>query len=218
MKRNTPRIILLFSLALSFQVAHAQLFKFGVHAGPHYSFYGLSQKPPSSAIEVISGAPGGHSGIFVRRDYNTFYAGAELNYSAYLGGTIDDGNSTFKLETGSVNMPIYFGKNFYPGIRVFGGGMPAVFIKHNDTELQSYLENSPAMQSTVGGSQNRNDFVFHMVAGAGFEFLKFFIEVRYEHPLDYFIQEDFSTGGTVTNIDNMHYLYQVSLSIGYWFN
>lgn len=218
MKRNTPGIILLFIFLFSFQAAYPQLFKFGVHAGPQYCFYGLSEKPPSSAIEVISGAIGGHSGMFVRRDFNTFYAGTEVNYSAYLGGTIDDGTSTFRLETSSVNMPIYFGKNFYPGIRLFAGGMPAVFIKHNDTELQSFLEKSPAMQSSIGASQDRNDFVFHMLAGAGFEFFKFFIEVRYEHPLDYFIQEDYSTGGTATNIDNIHYLYQVSLSVGYWFN
>jgi hypothetical protein len=210
--------LILLILCLSIQTAHAQLFKFGIHAGPHYCFYGLSEKPSSSAIEVNSGAIGGHSGVFARQDFESFFVGAELNYSSYLGGTIDDGNSTFRLETGSVNMPIYFGKNFYPGIRLYGGGMPAVFIKHNDTELQSYLENSPAMQSTVGGSQNRNDFVFHLVAGAGFEVFKLYFEFRYEHPLDYFIQEDFSTGGTVTNIDNMHYLYVVSMSIGYWFN
>lgn len=218
MKHSHLKLICLLIAAFSVSPAHAQLFKFGVHAGPQYCFYGVSEKPPSSAIEVICGAPGGHSGAFIRRDFEAFYVGAELNYTAYLGGTIDDGNSTFRLETSSVNLPVYFGKNFYPGIRLFGGGMPAVFIKHNDTELQSYLENSEAMQSTVGGSQNRNDFVFHLVAGAGIEFYKFFLEIRYEHPLDYFIQEDYSTGGTATNIDNMHYLYQVSMSIGYWFN
>ena len=212
--RKSLWIILL--LILPAQVAKGQLLKFGIQAGPHYCHYSLSEK--TSAIAVTRGALGFHSGLFIRRDFESFYLGADIGYSSYLGGTIEDGTGSFTLCTGLVTLPIYFGKNFYPGIRIFGGGMPSVFIKHNDTELQSFLENSPATQGTINGSLHRNDFVFHMVAGTSFEFFKFYLEVRYEHPLDYFILEDFSTGGTSTNIDNIHYLSMFSLTLGYWFN
>lgn len=210
-----PLIIALI-LILFGQVAQSQLLTYGILIGPNYSHYSLSES--QSAIEVTKGSIGFHSGLFIRRDFEIFFIGADISYSSYLGGTINDGTSSFDLRTGNVNMPILFGKKFYPGIKFFVGGMPSVFIKHNDNELQSFLENSPATQTSMNGSQHRNDFVFHMVAGAGYDFSKFFIEFRYEHPLDYFIMEDFSTGGASINIDNYHYLAQFVITVGYWFN
>jgi len=213
MKRS---FILIIFLLLGPQLVKAQLFKYGIQAGPHYSHYGISEK--GSFIEASRGSIGFHSGFFIRKDFESFFIGADLTYSSYLGGTAEDGYSSFKLETGSVNMPMIFGKYFYPGIRIFGGGMPAFFIKHNDGEFESFLAASPATQSSVNGFLHRNDFIFHIVAGASMEIRKFYIELRYEHPLDYFIREDYSTGGTTTNIDNRHYIYQFVISLGYWFN
>jgi hypothetical protein len=213
MKKPLIVVIILIMSGLS---AHSQLITYGIQIGSNYSHYSLSES--ASAIEVTKGSIGFHSGLFFRRDFEIFFIGADIRYSSYLGGTITDGTNSFNLRTGNVNMPILFGKKFYPGIKIFAGGMPSVFIKHNDNELQSFLENSPATQSSMNGSQHRNDFVFHMVAGAGYDFSKFFIELRYEHPLDYFIMEDFTTGGSSSGIDNYHYLAQFMISVGYWFN
>ncbi len=215
MKMLKKYILVVLILLGSGQAARSQLFKYGIQCGGNYSIYELSEP---SFVQVTKGSIGFHSGLFVRRDFENFYIGADVNYTSTLGGTLDDGHSTFNLRTGSVNMPLMFGKKFYPGIRIFAGGMPSVFIKHNDIELQSYLEHSPEIAPAVDGVKLRNDFVFHIMAGAGYEFSKFFIEFRYEHPLDYFVLEDFSTGGTATNVDNRHALYQIVITAGYWFN
>ena len=208
-------VVIVLVFLSSAQTASSQLLKYGIQVGGNYSLYELSEP---SFVEVTKGSIGFHSGLFVRRDFESFYLGADVNYTSTLGGTLDDGHSTFNLRTGSVNMPIMFGKNFYPGIRIFVGGMPSIFIKHNDTELQGYLESSPEFEDGIVGEQIRNDFVFHIIVGAGYEFSKFFLEFRYEHPLDFFILENFSTGGVSTNINNRHALYQFVITAGYWFN
>lgn len=207
-------ILILLILTGTGQIAMSQLFKYGIQIGGNYSLYELSEP---AFVQVTNGSIGFHSGLFVRRDFENFFIGADVNYTSTLGGTLDDGHSTFNLRTGSVNMPLMFGKKFYPGIRIYAAGMPSIFIKHNDNELQSYLESSP-LYDAIGDVYLRNDFVFHIVAGAGYEFSKFFIDFRYEHPLDFFILENFSTGGAIANIDNRHALYQFVATVGYWFN
>ena len=190
----------------------SQLFKYGIQIGGNYSLYELSEP---AFVQVTNGSIGFHSGLFVRRDFENFFIGADVNYTSTLGGTLDDGYSTFNLRTGSVNMPLMFGKKFYPGFRIYAAGMPSIFIKHNDNELQSYLENSPH-DDVIGNDKLRNDFVFHIVAGAGYEFSKFFLDFRYEHPLDFFYLENYSTGDA--SINNRHALYQFVITAGYWFN
>ena len=212
---NKSTILILLLLALG-RPAMSQLFTFGVQLGSNHSLYRLSED--NSIIQVTKGSLGFHSGFFFRRDFDNFYVGADLNYSSIIGGTLDDGYSSFDVRTGSVNLPLFFGKKFYPGIRIFVGGVPTVFIKHNDNELRSFLENSPSVLPSINGDQLFNEFILYIMAGAGFEFSKFFLEFRYEHPLDYFIKEDFSTGGTLTNIDNNHYIYQIIITLGYRFN
>lgn len=86
------RSILIIIITLCSQAAFPQLFRYGIQAGPHYSHYGLSEK--QSAIEATRGAIGFHSGFFVRRDFETFFIGADLTYSSYLGGTSTAGTST----------------------------------------------------------------------------------------------------------------------------
>ena len=88
------RIVFVFLLVLLSQAALSQLFKFGIQMGPHYSSYALSEK--NSAIEAVRGSIGFHSGFFVRKDFESFFIGADLTYSSYLGGTSDDGTGTFK--------------------------------------------------------------------------------------------------------------------------
>lgn len=209
-------LILLPTLILSAQLARPQLLKYGVQCGLNYCYYTVTEK--SSTIDVTAGSLGFHSGLFIRRDFESFYAGADLNYSSTLGGTVDDGNSSFNVRTGSVNMPVMIGKNFYPGIRLYGGGMPAVYIKHNDNEFRSYLAGGPNTADRENSSLFKNEFVFHMVVGGSVELWKFFIDFRYEHPLDYYIIEDFSTGGSITGIENRHHMYQWVITLGYWFN
>ena len=196
--------------------AMAQLFIYGAQCGLNYSHYSMSES--NSTIQVTKGSVGFHSGFFFRNDFENFFVGADLNYSSTLGGTVDDKDNSFDIRSGSVNLPVLIGKKFYPGIRIFVGGVPTIYIKHNENELQSFLENSPYTGTQINGILERNDFIFYIMVGLGIEFSKFFIEFRYEHPLDYFIKEDFSTGGTISNIDNYHYISQVLFTVGYRFN
>lgn len=196
--------------------AMGQLFIYGVQVGANYSHYSLSEN--SSIIQVNEGSVGFHSGFFFRYDFESFYLGADINYSSTLGGTIDDSNSSFKVRTGSVNMPAMIGKRFYPGIRLYGGGMPSIYIKTNEDEFLSFLENSPYAGSQIGATLDRNDFIFFILAGFEIEISKFIVGLRYEHPLDYFVREDFSTGGDVSGINNYHYLSQITLTFAYRFN
>lgn len=196
--------------------AMAQLFIYGAQCGLNYSNYSLSES--NSTIQVTKGSVGFHSGFFFRNDFENFFIGADLNYSSTLGGTIDDTNSSFDIRSGSVNLPAMIGKKFYPGIRIFVGGIPTIYIKTNENELRSFLENSPYTGTLINGVQERNDFIFFIMVGTGIEFSKFIIEVRYEHPLDYIFKEDFSTGGTISDIDNYHYISQVTFTVGYRFN
>ena len=196
--------------------AISQHYSYGVQIGSNYSIYSLSES--SSTIQVTKGSIGFHSGLFFRNDFDSFYLGADLNYSSTLGGTIDDNSSTFKVRTGSVNLPLQIGKKFYPGIRVFFGGVPTIYIKTNHNEFRSYLKASPSTPPSINGDLFLNKFVFFLTAGAGYEFSKFFIDLRYEHPLDFFIREDYSSGGTVSGVDNYHYLSQIVITLGYHFN
>lgn len=214
---NMRKLIIVTLIILSSGLsAMSQLFTYGVQCGLNYSHYSLSES--NYLIQVKKGSIGFHSGFFVRNDFETFFIGADLNYSSTLGGTIDDTNSSFNIRSGSVNLPLLLGKKFYPGIRIFVGGSPNVYIKDNKNELQTFLENSPFAQPQINGILNHNEFVFNILVGAGIEISKFFIEFRYEHPLDYFIIEDFSTGGILSNIDNYHYLSQLVFTLGYQFN
>ena len=208
-------MIVLFCAGIAMP-ALSQLFTYGVQIGGNYSHYSLSEK--NSMIQVTKGSVGFHSGLFVRYDFDNFFLGADLNYTSTLGGTITDNNSDFNIRSGSVNMPGMFGKKFYPGIRLFAGGIPTVYIKRNHNELQSFLENSPYTDPAANGVLDRNEFVFFILAGAGIEFSKFLVEFRYEHPLDFFFREDFSTGGVITNVDNYHYCSQIVMTLGYRFN
>lgn len=213
MKKSLLIGLLIFGLGLP---GMSQLLTYGVQFGSNYSHYSLSEK--NSTIQVTKGSMGFHSGFFFRYDFENFYMGADLNYSSTLGGTIDDTNSRFTIRSGSVNMPGMIGKKYYPGIRLYVGGIPTIYIKTNDNELRSYLESSPFTGSSINGIQERNDFIFFIMAGCGVEVSKFLFEIRYEHPLDFIIKEDFSTGGTVSNIDNYHYISQITFTVGYRFN
>jgi hypothetical protein len=193
-----------------------QLFIYGTQCGSNYSHYNILES--NSTISVIKGSVGFHSGFFFRYDFESLYIGADLNYSSTLGGTIDDTNNSFNIRSGSVNMPGMIGKKFYPGIRLYVGGMPTIYIKTNENELQTYLETSPFTGSQVNGMLQRNDFIFFILAGCEVEISKFFVGLRYEHPLDYFVKEDFSTGGVVSDIDNYHYISQITFTVGYRFN
>jgi len=211
------KLLLLIFLFAGFGLsAMAQLFIFGAQCGSNYSRYILSED--NSAITALNGSLGFHSGFFCRYDFESFYLGSDLNYSSTLGGTIDDTNSSFKVRSGSVNLPAMIGKKFYPGIRLYVGGMPAIYIKTNENELLSYLETSPFMGSDINAIHSRNDFIFFMIGGFELEVSKFNFGMRYEHPLDYFIQENFSTGGDISSKDNYHYLAQITFTIGYRFN
>lgn len=194
----------------------AQLFKYGVQCGGNYSIYSITES--DYLIRVTRGSPGFHSGFFFRRDFENLYIGADLNYTSTIGGTVDDTHTAFDFRSGSVNMPMYFGKNFYPGIRLFVGGVPTVYIKHNETRLQAYLESSPEATPGINADLEFTRFILYIMVGTGVEINKFFIEARYEHPLDYIIKEDFSTGGTTTGIDNIHYVYGLVFTVGYRFN
>jgi hypothetical protein len=206
---------LLFIIILTLPAA-GQLFTYGVQVGANYSHYNLSED--NSILLVNKGSVGFHSGFFARYDFKSFYIGSDINYSSTLGGELDDNNSSFKVLSGSVNLPVMIGKRFYPGIRIYGGGMPTIYIKTNDSELLAYLENSPYAGSQIGASLERNDFIFFMIAGFEVELSKFIVGFRYEHPLDYFVTEDFSTGGAASGIYNDHYLSQVTFTLGYRFN
>jgi len=209
-------IIIMLIILGSVPSAMAQLYIYGAQCGLNYSNYSLSES--NSTIQVTKGSVGFHSGFFFRYDFENFFMGVDLNYSSTLGGTIDDTNSSFNIRSGSVNLPGMIGKKFYPGIRLYVGGMPTIYIKTNDNELRSFLESSPFTGSQINGVQERNDFIFFILVGAGIEISKFYIDFRYEHPLDYIIKEDFSTGGTISNIDNYHYISQVVFTVGYRFN
>ena len=205
----------LFILCIGLPAA-GQLYMYGVQCGSNYSNYLLLEK--NSTIDVTQGSIGFHSGFFFRYDFESFYMGADINYSSTLGGTIDDTNSSFKIRTGSVNLPGMIGKRFYPGIRLYVGGMPTIYIKTNENELRSFLESSPYTVDQANGVLDRNDFIFFILAGFEIEVSKFIVGVRYEHPLDYFVREDFSTGGLISNIDNYHYISQITFTLGYRFN
>ncbi len=205
----------LFILCIGLPAA-GQLYMYGVQFGSNYSNYLLLEK--NSTIDVTQGSIGFHSGFFFRYDFESFYMGADINYSSTLGGTIDDTNSSFKIRTGSVNLPGMIGKRFYPGIRLYVGGMPTIYIKTNENELRSFLESSPYTVDQANGVLDRNDFIFFILAGFEIEVSKFIVGVRYEHPLDYFVREDFSTGGLISNIDNYHYISQITFTLGYRFN
>lgn len=213
MKKSFFVALIIIGTGLS---ASAQLFTYGVQCGSNNSLYLLTEK--NSTIEITKGSMGFHSGFFLRYDFESFYLGADINYSSTLGCTIDDTDSSFKIRTGSVNLPVMIGKKFYPGIRVFIGGMPNIYIKTNENELRSYLDSSPFTEPAINATLDRNDFIFFMTAGGEVEVSKFIFGIRYEHPLDYFVKEDFSTGGNISNIDNYHYTAQITFTIGYRFN
>ncbi|HSG68241.1 MAG TPA: outer membrane beta-barrel protein, partial [Bacteroidales bacterium] len=196
--------------------AYAQLLFFGAQCGINYSHYSLSEK--NSMIEVEKGSIGFHSGFFARYDFENFYLGADLNYSSTIGGTVNDTETGFNVRSGSVNLAGMIGKKFYPGIRLYVGGIPTVYIKHNENEFESFLSKSPQYDPLSDGSIARNEFIFFITFGVDVELSKFFVGMRYEHPLDFFIKEDYSTGGINSGIDNVHYVSQVVFTVGYRFN
>ncbi|MEX2370194.1 MAG: outer membrane beta-barrel protein [Bacteroidales bacterium] len=210
------KLFLIIIIILVSIPASAQLFIYGVQCGANYSHYSMSEKDAS--FQVSSGSIGFHSGFFARYDFDSFFLGADLNYTSTLGGTVKDNHNSFDIRSGSVNMPGLVGKKFYPGIRIFVGGVPTVYIKHNENEFESFMQTSPDLQPGINGELARHEFIFYILAGAGFEFSKFIMEIRYEHPLDYFFREDYSTGGVVTNIDNYHYISSLVFTVGYRFN
>ena len=210
-------LLTLFTICLFTKLtASAQLFVFGAQTGSNYCRYELSEK--SSAIDLVSGSVGFHSGLWCRYDFESFFIGADINYTSTIGGTITDGISDFTVRTGSVNLPLMAGKKYWPGIRLYVGAMPTVYIKTNEFELLSFFEESPLMGTAIGAGQLRNDFIFFIMGGFELELSKFILGLRYEHPLDYIYRENFSTGGDSSSRDNYHYVSQVTLTVGYRFN
>jgi hypothetical protein len=161
----------LLTLCLLLPCAKAQLLAWGPQAAVVYSY--LSLKGPETDLQTTGSSIGYQAGLFLRRDFKTFYLEADVLYTGNVGGTYVYNNNEMDVKASFVNVPILLGKKFFPGIRIFVGPVPYFNLGTNpEINIHDFMQTS----GTEGGQGMSMNFQ----AGAGVDVSKLTLSIRYE--------------------------------------
>ena len=170
------RVLLLLALISLFGfAAKSQQLSYGIKGGIAYSSYELSNgyvfyNTEGNAISY-------HAGVFIRRALGKYFLQADLNFASGMKANMDFRGNGLSFSKSSLNVPLLFGRNFYPGtIRVYAGISPGMYFSKD--EIASFLIDNRLLPSGQSGSSIGISYV----AGSGIDLLKskFSIDVRYD--------------------------------------
>lgn len=170
------KIILVIIVLVAFtQVTYAQL-DFGVKAGANYNFESFIDVKD----DVLSGSKGKmgfHAGLWTRVKIPAadLYVRPELIYT-FLSNEVtfdDDVDSKADYNFQTIDIPILLGKKFLKVVHAFVG--PSFqYIITSDLKLEDAVDEITSLTTDVSG------FTVGFQAGAGLEFGKFGVDVRWE--------------------------------------
>lgn len=168
------KVILSFILFLSFIITSQAQIDFGIKAGVNYDFSGdikdLGANIESSADDIKHGAEskmGYHVGVWSKFKFSNLFLKPELVYTQIEKEYSSIANETIK--TKKIDVPIVLGTKVLGPLYVFGG--PA---------FQYILENDFSVRTSEVAIK---DFTVGLNLGAGIEFGKIGLEVRWEKGL-----------------------------------
>jgi hypothetical protein len=205
--RNLVLTVLTLTLTTSLLVA--QSIDFGAKAGLNYNFGGdLSQATTEvgdNFNNLISGADskaGYHFGLWAKIDVLGLYIRPELVYTQLnntYSNTVQGVNTDFK--TKKIDIPILIGGKVIGPLHVFAG--PSF----------QYITNSDFSQNDFTNIKKK-DFTAGMQIGAGLDFGKLGIDVRWEKGFSNDVDGEFAN--TNINVDNRPN--QIIFGLSYKFN
>jgi hypothetical protein len=164
-------IFTLGSFLLLSPCVKAQPIAFGARVAIAYSYISLSGgKTP---LETTGSSIGYQAGLFLRRDFKSFYIEANVLYTGNVGGTYVYESNEQKVTASFAGLPLLIGKKFYPGIRLFAGLVPTIPLSHTDFDIHEFMQAT----STMTGGEG---FMLDFLVGGGIEVSKITLTVQYE--------------------------------------